>query len=71
MMFHLYGWRDRDELREESLVYDLGCGNGIFLIRAAQRYGCRGGSGTRCWFLASRDRMSALIFGHYPLCRHF
>lgn len=70
MMFHLHGWRDRDELRGDSLVYDLGCGNGVFLIRAAQRYGCEGGLGARCLSLASRDRMSALIFGHYPLCRH-
>ncbi|WP_017304828.1 SAM-dependent methyltransferase [Spirulina subsalsa] len=30
------------QLRGEDVVYDLGCGDGRFLITAAQRYGCSG-----------------------------
>lgn len=30
------------ELHQRDLVYDLGCGDGRLLVRAAQNFGCRG-----------------------------
>jgi len=29
------------EVKEDDLLYDLGCGNGIIVVTAAQKYGCR------------------------------
>jgi SAM-dependent methyltransferase len=30
------------QIRQEDLVYDLGCGDGRLVIQAAKKYGCRG-----------------------------
>ena len=50
------------KLTEDDLVYDLGCGDGRFVVTAAERYGCR------AWGVDVEGALAA-VHRHVPVGR--